>query len=151
MPPLDKLRVVIVDTEPTFLKMWERVFKTMDDCAYCITNDESVAMTLVHEGRVDLLISEAVMEKMSGFDLANELHRVNQAADIIITTAYTCDLSRFNLEDPKFHILYKPYRSMNDVIKFVSDILQHKDPRHDMDEDSWSENETFPAIMEWKL
>jgi two-component SAPR family response regulator len=150
----DKLiRVVIVDDDSTLLKVWEKVFQMMPECNYCITNDPKMAEMLAREHKVDLLISEIVMEHGNGFDLAKEIHGTNPEADILLTTTYNCDLKRFNLEDPHFHILYKPYQQMEDVIKFVFDIVHKKDPRRDatIDEDSWSENESYPTVMEWKL
>lgn len=146
-----KPKVVIVDEDTTFLKMWEKVFRLMNCCNYCITNDPQLARMIAKQGPVDLLISEVVMEKESGFKLAEEAHKINSKANIVLTTTYNCDLSRFNLKNPHFHILYKPYHSIEDVIKFVHDIMDHKDPRKDVDEDSWSENELYPAVMEWKL
>jgi DNA-binding NtrC family response regulator len=146
-----KPKVVIVDEDTTFLKMWEKVFRLMNCCNYCITNDPQLARMIAKQGPVDLLISEVVMEKESGFKLAEEVHKTNPTANIVLTTTYNCDLSRFNLKNPHFHILYKPYHSIEDVITFVHDIMEHKDPRKDVDEESWSENEVFPSVMEWKL
>jgi len=146
-----KLRVVIVDEDPMFLRVWEKVFRLLDNCNYCLTNDPNMVKMLAKEHKIDLLVSEVVMEHGSGFDLAERVHRQNPHADIILTTAFNCDLRRFDLHHPKFHILYKPYQNIDDVIKFVSDIMRHKDPRKEQDEDSYSENEEFPSVMEWKL
>jgi DNA-binding NtrC family response regulator len=146
-----KLRVVIVDEDPTFLRVWEKVFRMMDDCNFCLTNDPNMVKALAKEHRIDMLVSEVVMEHGNGFDIAELVHKQNPKAEILLTTTYNCDLKRFNLHNPKFHLLYKPYRNIEDVITFVADILKHKDPRKDQDEDSYSENESFPTVMEWKL
>lgn len=146
-----ELRVIIVDEDTTFLKVWEKVFKTLRCCNYFLTNDPNMVLTLAKEHQVDILISEVVMTNGNGFSLADEIHKINPKADVILSTTYNCDLSRFNLHNPHFHILYKPYRKIEDVIKFISNIIQHQDPRKDIDEDSWSENEEYPAVMEWKL
>lgn len=154
MAPLDEnseISVLIVDEDTTFLKVWEKVFRTMKGFNYCLTNDPQMALTLAKEHQVDLLISEVVMVNGNGFNLAEEIHNINPQADIVLTTTYNCDLKRFNLNDPHFHILYKPYQSIEDVMHFIADILEHKDPREAQDEDSWSENDEFPAVMEWKL
>jgi len=146
-----KIKVLIVDDDPIQLKVWEKVFRSLDFCDYCLTNDPLMVVSLAKSSPINLLISEVIMEKGNGFELAEVIHRSNPNANIILTTTYNCDLKRFNLENPRFHILYKPYQSINDVIKFVADILNNTDPRTNMDEDSWSENEEFPSIMEWKL
>ncbi|OGQ48564.1 MAG: hypothetical protein A3I09_03025 [Deltaproteobacteria bacterium RIFCSPLOWO2_02_FULL_47_10] len=145
------IKVVIVDEDTTFLKMWEKIFRLMNFCHYCLTNDPEMAKILAKENKIDLLISEVVMEKGSGFKLAEEIHKSNPHANIILTTTYNCDLQRFNLNHPRFHILYKPYHKIDEVIKFVANVINRKDPRTTAEEDSWSENETFPEVMEWKL
>lgn len=148
-----KRRVVIVDEDPTYLKMWEKVFRLMNCYNFCLTNDPKVAEAIAKEAPVDLLISEAVMSGENGFELAEHVRKANKKAEVILTTVYDCDLKRFNLKDPKFHILHKPYQKIEDVIHFLADIMQDKDPCKDktIDEDSWSENEEYPNVMEWKL
>jgi len=147
----NRINIIVVDGDPTFLKMWEKVFGILDRCRLYLTSDPEAAREIAKKHPIDLLISEIIMEKGNGFQLAEEIHKTNPKAQIILTTAYNCDLRRFELNKPQFHILYKPYQKMEDVIKFVEDILIHKDPREDTDEDSWSENEDYPAVMEWKL
>lgn len=144
-------RVLIVEEDSTFLKMWEKVFRLIEGCHYSLTNDPEMAATVAKDHPVDLLVSEVVINKGNGFELAEKIHKSNPKAEIILTTSYNCDLRRFNLSNPRFHILYKPYRSIEDVIKMVTDVLNHRDPRTEADEDSWSENETYPKVMEWKL
>jgi DNA-binding NtrC family response regulator len=152
-PAHKKLHVLIVDDNPIFLKIWEKVFRLIGNCDYRLTNDPDAVKAIAREGKIDLLISGVVMEKENGFKLAEVVHKNNPKADIILSTTYNCDLKRFNLNDPKFHILYKPYRKIDDVIQFVTDIINKEDPRDDksIDEDSWSENEAYPSVMEWKL
>ncbi|PIR17357.1 MAG: hypothetical protein COV46_05000, partial [Deltaproteobacteria bacterium CG11_big_fil_rev_8_21_14_0_20_49_13] len=115
--------VIIVDEDTTFLKVWKKVFRTMKNFNYYLTNDPQMALTLAKEHQVDLLISEVVMMSGNGFSLSEEIHNINPKADIILTTTYNCDFKRFNLNDPHFHILYKPYRSIGDVMHFITDIL----------------------------
>ena len=147
----NKLKVVIVDENPTYLKVWEKVFRGMDNCSYCLTNDSNNTYKIAKDEKIDLLISEVVMDDIDGFRLAEMVHKKNPKARIILTTTYDCNLKRFNLDNPHFHILHKPYHKIEDVIHFVMNILDRKDPRIEADEDSWSENEEFPAVMEWKL
>lgn len=144
-------RVLIVDEDTTFLKMWEKVFQLMKNCHYSLSNDPEIAVTMAKERPVDLLISEVVMNKSNGFELAERIQKSNPNAEIILTTTYDCNLTHFNLNSPHFHILYKPYEKIDNVITMIIDVLQHKNPKDTADEDSWSENENFPSVMEWKL
>lgn len=146
-----KTKVVIIDDDPTYLKVWEKVFRKMDCCHFCLTNDPEMVKSLGKDCDIDLLISEVIMDKGSGFELAEAVHKNNPKANIVLTTTYNCDLKRFDLNEPRFHILYKPYHSIDDVIQFVANILHDQNPCNELDEDSWSENEDFPAIVEWKL
>lgn len=147
----EKNRVVIVDEDPTILKMWEKAFRLMDCCRYCLTNDPKMAEKFAEDGDIDLLISEVVMNEGNGFELAEKIHKKNKNANIILTTTYNCDLKRFNLNNPRFHILYKPYGNIEDVMTFVKNVIKHEKPGTDLDEDSWSENDSYPQVMEWKL
>lgn len=151
MESKNDVRVIVVDEDSTSLKVWDKVLRSMNCCNYCLTNDPHMALALAREHHVDLVISEAVMSNGNGFELADEIHRIDPDTDVVISTAYNCDLKRFGLMEPHFHILHKPYTKIDDVMKFISDIIAHRDPRNDIDEDSWSENEEYPSVMEWKL
>ncbi len=148
---VDKAKVVVVEEDPTYLHMWERVFSLIENCNYCITNDPKMVAQMSKDHPIDVLVSEVFFEKSTGFDLAFAVHQGNPNAEIVLTTAYDCDLSRFDLKQPKFNILHKPYQKIEDVVVFLKQIISHRDPRSVLDEDSFSENEEYPAVMEWKL
>lgn len=149
--PLSKPTVVIVDDDPTYLRVWEKIFKSVPDCSYTLTNDPNTAATMLKMKNVDLLISDIIMPGISGYELAGIAHRYNPNTKVVLTTAYDCDLSHFDLEDPNFNILYKPYSRMDDVLKFVTHLIKGEDAFEDLDEDSFSENTYYPSVMEWKL
>jgi len=70
---------------------------------------------------------------------------------IILTTAYRAELSRFHLPHKKFHILYKPYSDLEELKKLLMHLIENDSNYEDMSEDSFSENEDFPEIIEWKF
>jgi hypothetical protein len=45
----------------------------------------------------------------------------------------------------------KALGSAEDITKWLRHLLAQEDPTLDASEDSWSENDDFPAVMEWKL
>lgn len=146
-----KLTMVIVDDDPTYLKVWEKVMKGITDCQYMLTNDPQTAISLMKKNSVDILISDIVMPKVSGYELVRIAHQHHPATQVVLTTGYDCDLSHFDLKDTRFHVLYKPYKNINDIIKFVKHLVNKGESIDDLDEDSFSENTYYPSVMEWKL
>ncbi len=144
--------VVVVDEEPSYLQVWKKVFYSFP-CEYLFVSNFDEASILLGLQKVDVLISEVVMSNGTGYELAKKACQENPSVSAVLTTTHDCDLTRFNLNHPHFHILYKPYQSIENVMHFIGDILHRKDPREDttLDEDSWSENDAYPAVMEWKL
>lgn len=145
------IRVIILDNDPTYLRLWEKIFENVEGCSYSITNDPDAVIHLLKSKDVDLVISEVVLPKKDGYTIAEFVHKYQPGAEVLLTTGYDCDLTRFNLENPRFHLLYKPYRDIGDILTFVKHLLRHENVYDDASEDSFSENDAYPAVMEWKL
>ncbi len=145
-----KMTFVIVDDDPTYLKVWEKVMIGLTDCQYMLTNDPQTAISLLKKNNVDVLISDIVMPKVSGYELVRVAHQHRPSTKVVLTTGYDCDLSHFDLKDTRFHVLYKPYKNISDIMKFVKHLI-NKGSLDDLDEDSFSENTYYPSVMEWKL
>lgn len=144
--------VLIVEDDPTYLRLWEKLleghFKT--DLVWTVSNPlEAVKILNLH--KVDLLISDVVMQKMNGYDLAKLARKKNADAQIVLTTGYQADLSRYKLGQIRFHLLHKPYHNLSDVCAFVQHLLLGEDVYESMDEDSFSDNIDYPTITEWRL
>lgn len=146
-----RLKVLILDNDQTYLKMWVRVFKNIKECDCCSTGDPKVATKLLKSHEIDLVISEVILPKVDGYSIAKMAHKLHPHAEVVLTTAYNCDLTRFNIKNPHFSILYKPYNNIDDIQRFIDHLLRHEDVFSDVSEDSFSENEDFPSVMEWKL
>lgn len=146
-----KLDVVVLDDDPTYLRMWEKIFTKIPDCNYCLTNSPLAAKNIIKSQNVDLVISEIVLPTLDGYTIANMTRKLHPPAEVVLTTAYDCDLTRFNLKKPHFSILYKPYKNIDDIQRFINNLLHHRDVFSDVSEDSFSENEDYPEVMEWKL
>lgn len=147
----DKPRVLVVDGDPLYLRVWEKIFRGITDCHYALTNDPAMVQALVAAQPIDLVISDVVMAGCSGYDLARYVQTTQPGAQIVLTTAYDCNLKNFNLDDPKFHILYKPYRNITDIQRFIQHLLRRENVFEESSEDSFSENELFPHVTEWYL
>lgn len=149
--PSQRLKVIILDEDPTYLRMWEKIFNRIPECHYFLTSDPLAAKKMIQSQKVDLVISEIVLPVLDGYSIADLTHKNHPDAEVLLTTAYDCDLTRFNLKNPHFSILYKPYNNINDIQKFICHLINHEDVFSDVSEDSFSENEIYPEVMEWKL
>jgi len=123
----------------------------MSECNYNITNDPEAAISLIKSQEVDLVICEIVLPSTDGYKIAELVHRYHPNTEVLLTTAYDCDLTRFDLKNPHFNILYKPYNNILDIQKLINHLLRHEDALSDASEDSVSENESYPEVLEWKL
>ena len=147
----DPMHIVVVDDDPLYLKLWERILQRIPNCSYELCSNAKQGEAALARTTTTLLVSDVVMPGKSGFALANEAAAYYPGLQFVLTTGYDAQLSHFNLQNPHFHILYKPYHSIEDVVKWVVHLLAQEDPTLDVSEDSWSENDDFPAVMEWKL
>lgn len=143
--------IVVVDDDPLYRRIWEKILAQLPGCDYKICESTKEAESVLHKEMTTLLVCDVIMPEKTGFDLASEALKKYPWIQVVLTTGYEARLSHFNLQDPKFHILYKPYRSTDDIVKWLSHLLAQEDPTMDVSEDSWSENDDFPAVMEWKL
>ncbi|MBI2345784.1 MAG: response regulator [Deltaproteobacteria bacterium] len=144
-------RVLILDDDPLYLRVWEKVFRGIADCHYCLTNDPYAAMALLQSQPTDLVISDVVMPEEIGYNIATLARKHQPGAAVVLTTGYDCQLSRFNLQDPHFHILYKPYRNISDVQRLILHLLNRDGVFADLSEDSVSDNPDYPDVKEWRL
>lgn len=143
--------VIVVDDDTINLRLWKKILDRIPGCHYRVATDFDEARDLIERQPPDLLISDIILPTQSGYEIADYLHTRHPATPIILTTAYQCDLSRFDLANPRFHILYKPYQNLALVHQLIARILHQENIFEDLQEDSFSENEIFPAVMEWKL
>lgn len=143
--------IVVVDDDPLYRRIWEKILGQLPRCAYKICDSAAAAEAVLDKEMATLLVCDLIMPEKTGLELANEAAKKYPWLQIVLTTGYEAKLSHFNLQDPKFHILYKPYRSTEDIVKWLNHLLAQEDPTLDVSEDSFSENDDFPKVMEWKL
>lgn len=149
--PQEKPRVVVIDDDPVYLRVWEKIFRGIVDCHYCLTNDPQTVLAVLHATPVQLVVSDIVMGEHNGYEIAREMSTTHPDVQIVLTTGYDCNLHRFNLIDPQFHILYKPYQNITNIQRFIHHLLHHEDVFEESLEDSFSENEHYPHVTEWYL
>lgn len=144
-------RVMVVEDDPTYLKLWDHILKELhvEKCWFLHEPDE--ALQVLKKEPVDLLISDVLLPKVNGYSLSQMARDGHPRLQIVLTTGYQTDLSRFDLINPRFHLLHKPYHNLNDIREFIRRLLAGEDVFAGTDEDSFSENEDYPEITEWTL
>lgn len=109
------------------------------------------ALKILKTNPIDLMISDILMSKMNGYELAKIARKKYPSIAILLTTGYQTDLSRFDLKGLQCHLLHKPYHDLSDVCILLERLITGKNVYQGMDEDSFSENEDHPEITEWTL
>lgn len=144
-------RVLVVEDEPSFLSLWKRILDDLGVTNYTLCQNAVEAKKMIETESYELIISDVIMPKISGYDLAKTAIIHNPHCNVVLTTAYSANLSRFDLSDCRFHLLYKPYTDITAIKRFITYLLENDLTFDEMSEDSFSENEYYPQVIEWKL
>jgi len=145
-----KQTIIVVEDDLTLLSFWNRITEELGQDILLFSNPAEAAVIL-HRITIDLLVSDIVMPKQTGFELLRIACERNPACKGLLTTGYATDLSRFDLAGFRFHLLHKPYSDINAVRYLIRGLLQEEENFDEISEDSTSENRDYPAITEWKL
>ncbi len=151
MVPATEKRVLVVEDDPTMLAFWDRLLMKLGVAQRVMLTSAVQAKNLLDHSTFDLLISDIIMPHINGYELARHARKTNSAIEIVLTTAYSTDLSRFDLKGLRLHLIHKPYIDLGGLAQMISHLIHGEDVFQDADEDSWSDNEDFPEVTEWKL
>ena len=144
-------RVLVVEDDPTMLAFWDRLLMKLGVEQRVMLTSPLQAKNLLEHSSFDLMISDVIMPSLNGYELARYAREHQSAIEIVITTAYSTDLSRFDLKGLRMHLLHKPYLDLQGLSTMISHLLMGEDATLDAEEDSWSDNEDYPEVTEWKL
>lgn len=144
-------RVLVVEDDPTMLAFWDRLLMDVGISERVLLTSASQAKNLLERSNFDVLISDIIMPHINGYELARHARRINADIEIVLTTAYNTDLSRFDLAGLKLHLIHKPYLDLGGLTSMISHLIHGEDLFVDADEDSFSDNEDFPEVTEWNL
>lgn len=146
-----KKRVLVVEDNPILLSFWERLLNDLGSIEAYFSTDATHAKVLLNKFEFDLLISDVILPTINGYELAKFARNMRPDIEVILTTGYETNLSRFDLKGYSFHIIHKPYSNIAKLSTIIMHLLRKEDPFADADEDSFSENEDYPEITEWTL
>lgn len=149
--PNEPIRVLVVEDDPTFGSFWVRLFEELDIKNVTLVTDPLEALKHLDRTSFTLLISDVVMPHVNGYEIAKYACKKDPGIEIVLTTGYSTDLSRFDLTGCRFHLLHKPYSNIAEIKKLIVHLLKGENVFEDASEDSFSENEDYPFVTEWKL
>lgn len=143
--------VIVVEDDDTYLQFWKRFLEELGVTSFTLVHNPYKAREMLANGGCRLLISDINLPDINGYDLAKIATEHRPECSVILTTAYAAHLSRFDLGKCPFHLLYKPFSNLEELAKLVKHLLGWEVSLDDISEDSFSENDEFPMITEWKL
>jgi len=146
-----EVEVIVVEDDSTFLSFWKRFLEGIGIYDYILISNPYEAKEALSRVRCKLLISDINMRGLNGYDLAKLACDFNPSCQVVLTTAYGANLKRFELKDCRFHLLFKPYNDIGELTKLIRHLVAGENSFDDLSEDSWSENEDYPEVIEWKL
>lgn len=143
--------ILVVEDDPTYLKLWEKMLPDLGISRFWPTATSEEALKVLQKNKIDILISDVVMPGLNGYGLAKAAKKKNPKVEILLTTGYQTDLSRFDLKHLRCHLLHKPYHNLNDVCALLIRLIKGENPFSGADEDSFSDNVDYPEVTEWTL
>lgn len=144
-------KIIVVEDDETFLQFWRRFFSAMGCEDVDFFQDPFAAEKALQHHACQLLISDIILPDMSGYELAKTARKIHPKIEVLLTTAYGARLSRFPMKEPRFHLLHKPYSDLVELKRLISHLMNGEDVFSDASEDTFSDNEDYPEVTEWKL
>ena len=118
-----KSKILVVDDVDTIARVYARFLERQGYEVRIAFNGEE-ALEEYERFNPDLVISDILMPKMSGFELANEIRKINEDQKIVLMTGYADETEV--LEQQKSHgfpFFTKPADLQTTVSKIVKDVL----------------------------
>ncbi|HXH07942.1 MAG TPA: CHASE domain-containing protein [Vicinamibacterales bacterium] len=116
--------VLVVEDEPELRELVEEILGAR---GYRVLGADSpldaLALVAHHEGPIDLLLTDVVMPKMSGRELAQRVQAVNPALRVLYMSGYTDEaIVQHGVLDPGLALIQKPF-APDDLARAVAAVL----------------------------
>lgn len=118
-----KPKILVVDDVDTIARVYARFLERKGyDVHIAFNGDEALAVW--EQIKPDLVISDIRMPKMSGFELANKIRKINPDQKIILMTGYADEAEVLEQQQTHgFPFFTKPADLQTTVAKIVSDVM----------------------------
>ncbi|MCA9489942.1 MAG: PAS domain S-box protein [Myxococcales bacterium] len=103
--------ILVVDDDPAVLATTARVLKSAGyEVLAAHGPEEAVALSQIHRGGIDLLVTDVVMPKMGGVDLAERLTVGRPGLKVLFASGYTENaIVHHGVLEPGIHFIAKPF------------------------------------------
>ncbi len=107
--------ILLVEDEPATLRMTKMLLEKLGYAVLAAsTPGEAIRLAREHSGHIDLLITDVVMPKMNGRDLAKNLLAIYPEIRRLFMSGYTADvIAHQGVLDEGVHFLQKPFSRKN--------------------------------------
>lgn len=95
MAPDDKVKIVVIDDEPSVLESFKMILKIKD---YDVTTfgDGPSALAEVKKGMFDMAFIDLKLPGMDGITILKKLKQIDSDLEVVIVTAYATESSHAN-------------------------------------------------------
>ena len=116
--------ILLVEDDPSILNMTTIMLKHLGYTVLAAsTPDEAIRLTEAHPEEMHLLMTDVIMPKMNGRDLAGKLQSLSPNLKILFMSGYTANvIAHHGVIDPGVHFIQKPF-SMRDLAAKVRKVL----------------------------
>ncbi len=124
--------ILIVDDEPGITKLCERLLKRLEFNVTSFTDPES-AMKFVDQNKIDLLLVDIRMPKISGFDLIDFTKKRQPDTAVLVMTGYgTVEMAIQALHQGVDGLLLKPFEVGGELVRSVQQVLNDNQNKRDI-------------------
>ena len=123
-----------MEDESLILKMASRMLEKLGyNVLAAKTPGEAIELAQVHQGEIQLLITDVVMPEMNGRDLAQNLLSLYPKLKRLFMSGYTADvIAHHGVLDPGVNFIQKPFskRNLGAKVREALDQIKKSSPSH---------------------
>ncbi len=118
-PPHGTETVLVVEDNETILELAQMV---LEQLGYTVllaeTTDEAIEIAQFHDGRIDLLLTDVIMPRMNGRQLAGHIRQIHPDINCLYMSGYTADIiAHHGKVEEGVHFLSKPFSIRSLAVK----------------------------------
>ncbi len=122
------IRFVVVDDNDMLLRIWKRIFSTEKNCVFYLTTNPIDALNEMKDKKTDFLITDLVMPRMDGIELAQESQKISPKIQVFLTTGYISNFERIEPWQENSQVLKKPYEDIEKIQSFIHHLINQHSP-----------------------
>lgn len=118
---------LVVEDDPTMCRLWGRLLAQIDGLNFAVFSSAREAIKHLEEEKVDVLLTDLVLEDMSGVDVVLKALAKNHATKIILTSVFP--ETRYDLSPigSFIHFIRKPYRNLDILRELILLFMENAD------------------------